>query len=402
MNAATEDFVQLMQFDGERLAVLPGGPRRRRDHPRHHRRRARQPDVRARGRPLGVLDQALAAHNNGGVVIAQVKRLAEAQLPTQDVRVPGILVDAIVVAPDQMQTTQTVYDPALSGEIHRASTSSRRSSGARRRSSPGAPRRSCGRRRRQSRLRHLGPRAAHPARGGPARRRHLGHRAGRGRRRALRRFQFGCAQNPEALMPSPDQFTLLPGRRLRPGACSRSWRSTRRQCQRLRLCRPGRMSRPASVASSTSPPARPRSSSPATSPPARGHPDRGRPAQIVTEGKITKFVPEVEHVSFTGEMARKPARRSLRHRALRDRLTEDGLTVTEIAPGVDLERDVLGQGRRTAAGQPRPPADVRRFVPARTDGIDLVPHAVPDRTGDPKACTCIRPRGPSGQSAPHR
>jgi acyl CoA:acetate/3-ketoacid CoA transferase len=48
-----------------------------------------------------------------------VKRLSEVQLPTQAVHVPGILVDAIVVAPDQMQTTQTAYDPALSGEVHR-------------------------------------------------------------------------------------------------------------------------------------------------------------------------------------------------------------------------------------------------------------------------------------------
>jgi len=40
-------------------------------------------------------------------------------LPTQSVHIPGILVDAIVVAPNQMQTTQTLYDPALSGEVHR-------------------------------------------------------------------------------------------------------------------------------------------------------------------------------------------------------------------------------------------------------------------------------------------
>ena len=33
--------------------------------------------------------------------------------------VPGVLVDVIVVAPDQMQTTQTPYEPAISGEIFR-------------------------------------------------------------------------------------------------------------------------------------------------------------------------------------------------------------------------------------------------------------------------------------------
>src|SRR5260221_7485022 len=72
------------------------------------------------GAYLGALDQALAAHNNGGIVIAQVKRLAQAgTLKPHDVHVPGILVDHIVVAPDQLQTTQTAYDPAISGEIFR-------------------------------------------------------------------------------------------------------------------------------------------------------------------------------------------------------------------------------------------------------------------------------------------
>ena len=69
------------------------------------------------GAYLGPLDQALAVRNNGGIVIAQVKRLAKAgTLKPFAVHVPGVLVDVIVVAPDQMQTTQTAYDPAISGE----------------------------------------------------------------------------------------------------------------------------------------------------------------------------------------------------------------------------------------------------------------------------------------------
>ena len=69
---------------------------------------------------LGPLDQALSVRNNGGLVIAQVKRLAAAgSLRPHDVVVPGVLVDVIVVAPDQMQTTNTPYDPAISGEIFR-------------------------------------------------------------------------------------------------------------------------------------------------------------------------------------------------------------------------------------------------------------------------------------------
>ena len=72
------------------------------------------------GAYLGGLEQALAARNNGGIVIAQVKRVVEnGTLKPHDVRVPGVLVDHIVVAPDQLQTTQTPYDPAISGEIFR-------------------------------------------------------------------------------------------------------------------------------------------------------------------------------------------------------------------------------------------------------------------------------------------
>ncbi len=65
------------------------------------------------GAYLGGLDQALAARNNGGIVIAQVKRVTkDGSLRPHDVRVPGVLVDYIVIDPDQKQTTQTGYDPA--------------------------------------------------------------------------------------------------------------------------------------------------------------------------------------------------------------------------------------------------------------------------------------------------
>ena len=70
------------------------------------------------GAPLGILEQAYAARTNDGLVIAQVKRMARAgSLPPQSVQVPGAIVDAVVVVPDQMQGTETLYDPALSGEI---------------------------------------------------------------------------------------------------------------------------------------------------------------------------------------------------------------------------------------------------------------------------------------------
>ena len=72
------------------------------------------------GAYLGGLDQAIAVRNHGGLVIAQVKRMTAAgSLRPHDVRVPGHLVDLIVIDPDQKQTTDTLYDPAISGEVMR-------------------------------------------------------------------------------------------------------------------------------------------------------------------------------------------------------------------------------------------------------------------------------------------
>lgn len=61
---------------------------------------------------LAMLDYALAAKNSGGMVIAQVQRLAAAgTLDARLVRIPGPLVDAIVVDPYQTQLSTTMADP---------------------------------------------------------------------------------------------------------------------------------------------------------------------------------------------------------------------------------------------------------------------------------------------------
>ncbi len=59
---------------------------------------------------------AQAAHNCGGIVIAQVHHVAErGSLDPQLVKIPGMLVDIVVVDPDQWQTSEGRYDPALCG-----------------------------------------------------------------------------------------------------------------------------------------------------------------------------------------------------------------------------------------------------------------------------------------------
>ena len=63
---------------------------------------------------------AIAARNSGGIVIAQVERVAtEGSLAARSIKVPGILVDCVVLAePDHhMQTYGTRFNPSFSGEL---------------------------------------------------------------------------------------------------------------------------------------------------------------------------------------------------------------------------------------------------------------------------------------------
>ena len=65
-----------------------------------------------------MLSEAQATRRCGGVIIAQVKRMAKrGTLPSKQVKIPGILVDYVVVDPDQRQTYMTYYSPAYAGEL---------------------------------------------------------------------------------------------------------------------------------------------------------------------------------------------------------------------------------------------------------------------------------------------
>ncbi|GAB7263540.1 hypothetical protein DZJ_00900 [Dickeya ananatis] len=65
---------------------------------------------------------------------------------------------------------------------------------------------------------------------------------------------------------------------------------------------------------------------------------------ITQEGKVKKFIKEIPEITFSGKTA---LERGLDVRYITERavftLKEDGLHLVEIAPGVDLEKDILAQ-----------------------------------------------------------
>jgi len=118
---ATADIVELMTIDGrEVLRYKPfrvdvGIVRGTCSDPRGNISTIEEPA------DLDASAVATAAHASRGLVIAQVReRVAARSLPPRDVRVPGVLVDAVVVDPGQMQTHRARYEPELSGQARAA------------------------------------------------------------------------------------------------------------------------------------------------------------------------------------------------------------------------------------------------------------------------------------------
>ncbi len=67
---------------------------------------------------MDTLSLAMATHNHGGTVIVQVERFSDQPANPHDVKVPGYLVDAVYDDPDQIMNDESQYDPVLSGETH--------------------------------------------------------------------------------------------------------------------------------------------------------------------------------------------------------------------------------------------------------------------------------------------
>jgi len=120
-DVTTEDIVKLVEVDGAEWLFYKATPidvaliRATSADPSGNLSMEKEPLT------LDVQAQAMAAHNNGGIVIAQVERIVEqGSIRPKDVKVPGILVDCVVVAPApelHRMNYGVMYNAALSGEI---------------------------------------------------------------------------------------------------------------------------------------------------------------------------------------------------------------------------------------------------------------------------------------------
>ena len=118
--ATTEDMVELITFDGREYLAYKTTPinvaflRGTTADMDGNITMEKEPLV------LEVLPLAMAAKNSGGFVIVQVERIADRHaLNPRQVKIPGILVDCVVVAKPEnhWQTFGTPYNPAFSGEL---------------------------------------------------------------------------------------------------------------------------------------------------------------------------------------------------------------------------------------------------------------------------------------------
>jgi propionate CoA-transferase len=290
---------------------------------------------------LDIYAVAAAAHNSGGIVIAQVREAVEiGTLAARSVRVPGVLVDAVVVDPDQSMTYDIAYDASMSGE--------RRAPVPREPPEPFGVRQGIARRAaeelREGAVLNYGfgiPDAVAKlvADRGDSDRYYQTIEHGTYGGMLLTGHLFGFARNPSAMIDAPSQFDFysgggldiaflgfgeidakghvnvskLGGLTVGPGG----FIDIAQNARKVVFC--GTFdAKGAEVATGD-----------------------GR-VTIKRHGDVGKLVAAVEQITFSGTEALKRGQEAIyvTERAV-FRLTESGVALTEVAPGVDLRRDVL-------------------------------------------------------------
>lgn len=373
----TEDIVRLTEIDGEEYLFYKSSPINVAMF------RATTADengnisIEEEAQKLEILEMALAAKATKGVVIAQVKRVvANGNICANNVAVPGELVDAVVICEEpefyHSQTAGTVYSPYFSGEMIKPASAG-----------PKAKEK-------------LAPediicrRAAMELYPGAVVNIGKGVGAGVATEAAVEgidkeitftlelgslggtpmpKLDFAAAQNPTSFLAHPSMFDFYHGGGLditflgaaeldKDGNVNVSKYAGRAAGQGgfIDISQSARK-----VVFCTY----------FTAKGFKGDVVDGK-LVILNDGAVPKFVNTVEQITFNGKMAAEKKQDVVicTERAV-FRLTENGLMVTEIAPGIDLEKDVIAHmGFTPLVSEDLKLMDERVFVPGRMGCFD--------------------------------
>ena len=295
---------------------------------------------------------AQAAHNSGGIVLAQVKRVLDEPLPPHRVRVPGILVDRVVVAGEHEH--EQTFAEAMNPDYCRAATPydhylTQASTQAALVEMP-LERRIIARRACEeippgaicnlgigmpegiaevAADRGLLNSVTLTVESGP-----IGGRPAGG-------LSFGASRHPQAIIDSPAQFDFYDGRGLDFAALGAAEIDG---AGNVNVAKFGnRFAGVGGFVNITQTARKVVFCGTFTAEGLTLSYDLGK-LKIVREGRVRKFVEAVELISFSAARSREVGQEVLfvTERAV-FRLTAEGLELTEVAPGINVERDVIGQ-----------------------------------------------------------
>ena len=289
-----------------------------------------------------VLPIAQAAHNCGGIVIAQVSRLLDRPASPHQVRVPGILIDTVVVAApgEHSQTFAEAFNPAyvtagnVTGldplplderRIIAARACDELPAGAIVTLGIGMPEGIA----RIAAERNLLNQVTLTVESGP-----IGGMPAGG-------LSFGAAMHPQAIVDQPSQFDMYDGRALDFAALGAAQIDS---AGNVNVSKFGtKLAGVGGFVNITQTARRLVFCGTFTAGGLEVAVEDGK-LRIVKEGAVRKFVKNVEQVSFSAARSRQVGQQVLyvTERAV-FRLVPDGLELIELAPGIDLEQDVLAQ-----------------------------------------------------------